>query len=106
MNRIKKTGESIQQKLIKNSKSTKKSFTVTSSFTIDKDDLDSTQQEQEPARQITSKKKMTFYIPYESEVKLNEVYTRALMRNRKLDKSTLISKAIELLWKEDKNYEI
>jgi hypothetical protein len=87
MNRIKKTGESIQKKLAKVDEAV-------------------SQQDSKPVKQLASKKKMTFYIPAESESKLNEVYAKALMRNQKIDKSALITKAIELLWKEDKNYEL
>lgn len=49
---------------------------------------------------------MTFYLDKESEMKLNEMFSRKLMKNEKVDKSTLISKAIDLLWKEDKEYVI
>lgn len=59
-----------------------------------------------PAKQQAVKKKVTFYLDQDTESKLNEVFSRKLMKNEKVDKSSLISKAINLLWKEDKEYEL
>jgi len=59
-----------------------------------------------PVRQQAVKKKVTFYLDNDTESKLNEVFSRRLMKNEKVDKSSLISKAINLLWKEDKEYEL
>lgn len=58
------------------------------------------------ARQLASKKKVTFYLDKDTETKLNEVYSRKLMKDEKVDKSSLITKAINLLWNEEKQYEI
>ncbi len=55
---------------------------------------------------VKPKKKMTFYLTNESEVKLNEVFSRRLMNNEKVDKSILINRAVELLWIEEKKYKI
>lgn len=55
---------------------------------------------------IKPKKKMTFYLTNESEIKFNEVFSRKLMNNEKVDKSILINRAVELLWIEEKKYEI
>lgn len=57
-----------------------------------------------PVSQHASKKKVTFYLDKDSEAKLNEVFSRKLMSNEKVDKSALINRAIELLWKEEKEY--
>ena len=57
-------------------------------------------------RQQAGKKKMTFYLDKETETKLNEVYSRKLMKNEKVDKSALIAQAIGYLWKADKEYGI
>jgi len=57
-------------------------------------------------RQLASKKKVTFYLDKDAETKLNEVYSRKLMKDEKVDKSSLITKAINLLWNEEKQYEI
>lgn len=59
-----------------------------------------------PVSQQAGKKKMTFYLDKESEMKLNEVYSRKIMKDEKVDKSALVSKAIDMLWKEDKEYVI
>ena len=56
--------------------------------------------------QQAGKKKMTFYLDRETETKLNEVYSRKLMNNEKVDKSALIAKAVHYLWKADKEYGI
>lgn len=111
--RIKKTGESIQRKLQGVKPLDYKKILVDPNqlgkpdFTINKKDLvNEIQQDSLPVRQLTSKKKMTFYISTESETKFNEVFSRHLMRNQKVDKSALIAKAIELLWKEEKKHEL
>ena len=56
--------------------------------------------------QNPEKEKVTFYIPREAIAKFNEVYIKYLMRNEKINKSQIISKAIDLLWKEEKTYDI
>ena len=104
MGRIKDTQEQIKKKLSLGDYKTDMGCAITgeeikSSMTV-------SQHDSLPVSQLTSKKKMTFYLDKESDMKLNEMFSRKLMKNEKVDKSTLISKAIDLLWKEDKEYVI
>lgn len=104
MSRIKKTGQSIKNQLEKNpeDKNSESSFSVSLEDLIEHE----SQQASKTVKLHAGKKKMTFYIPLDAEAKLNEVFAKRVMRNDKLDKSALIARAIHLLWKEDKNYEL
>ncbi len=57
-------------------------------------------------KQNSGKEKVTFYLSREIMAKFNEVCAKRMMRNEKMNRSELICKAIDLLWKEEKTYEI
>ena len=108
MGRIKDTGEKISKKLSLEDYNTNIGCSPTGSemqgggvAIVEQIPIDS-----KTVRQQAGKKKMTFYLDKETETKLNEVYSRKLMKNEKVDKSALIVKAINLLWTDDKQYDI
>jgi hypothetical protein len=49
--------------------------------------------------QNSGKKKMTFYLTQSHEAMLNEIYTMKIMMGEKVDKSTLICQAIEIVFR-------
>ena len=57
-------------------------------------------------RPLVNKEKVTFYLSKEIMSKFNEVFAKRMMRNEKMNRSELICRAIDLLWKEEKTYEI
>jgi len=119
MTRIKKTGESIKRKLDQNNSIELQDVIIDPKekrkpeFVYTKKELEASgvksltaiHNDSKTVRQQVVKKKVTFYIALATEGKLNEVYARKMMKNEKEDKSSLISRAIDLLWKEEKNYE-
>lgn len=52
--------------------------------------------------QKSGKKKVTFYLTQNHEAMLNEVYTMKIIMGEKVDKSTLICQAIELMFRNAK----
>lgn len=127
MSRIKKKGESIQRKLEEDTQNLN---------TISMDDIflqppslrtlsisgivknvglktpeqnsviNEIQNDSKPEKQLSVKEKVTFYLSDEVMAKFNEVCAKRMMRNEKMNRSELISKAIYLLWKEEKTYDI
>jgi len=49
--------------------------------------------------QNSGKKKVTFYLTQSHESMLNEIYTMKIMMGEKVDKSTLICQAVELMFR-------
>lgn len=49
--------------------------------------------------QNSGKKKVTFYLTQSHESMLNEIYTMKIMMGEKIDKSTLICQAVELMFR-------
>jgi hypothetical protein len=49
--------------------------------------------------QKSGKKKVTFYLTQNHESMLNEIYTMKIMMGEKVDKSTLICQAVELMFR-------
>lgn len=52
--------------------------------------------------ETSGKRKLTFYMTQSCEGMLNELYTSKLLMGEKIDKSSLICEAIELLFKKFK----
>lgn len=83
MNSIKKTGNCIKGHLQKKN--------------IEK----VSQQANKPVKQYINKKKITFYIDVETQQKLSSIHAKKILKNEKVDKSLLLCRAINLLWKEE-----
>lgn len=94
MKKIKHTQESIQNSLLNSDIGCLGRGRQITSMTV-------SQYDSIPVKKQASKKKMTFYLTKESETKLNQVFSRKLMNDEKVDKSILINEAIELLWREN-----
>lgn len=127
VSRIKKKGESIQRKLEEDSKTEEQKDinTELEGLSVDekgrlcvdgnlikdqivtrKNGMTENQNVDKTERQNIDKEKVTFYLPREITAKFNEVLAKRMMRNEKVNRSELICKAIDLLWKEEKTYDI
>lgn len=88
MNRIKNAALCIKEKL----------------ESIEEVELPVSQHASKPVSQHAGKKKVTFYLDKDTEMKLTEIYGKKILKNEKVDKSKMICDAINLLWVQEKQY--
>lgn len=88
MSRIKNTALSIKEKL----------------ESMQEVELPAKQQNSMPAKQHSGKKKVTFYLDKDTELKLSEIYGKKMIKNEKVDKSKILCDAINLLWVQENKY--
>jgi hypothetical protein len=89
MSRIKNTAISIKEKL----------------ESMQEVALPASQQNSMLSKQQSGKKKVTFYLDKDTEIKLSEIYGKKIIKNEKVDKSKMICDAINLLWIQENTYD-
>ncbi len=111
MSRIKKTSESIKNQLKHEdlSVSTNSDMSTNKNIDMSKDGNVSISESTHKNLRTNTKSdkvKIGFYISKETFAKLNEIYAKKLLKDKKENLSSIISRAIDLVWKEEKNHDL